>query len=150
MTTKVSNASAEAKFMSSLDELATQLRNRGYKFTTLQDEEDPERPFAFRVKDDDMNDGTRDSFQEGDIVLCREICRADRREAVARAKGSFWVIIYNDATLLRQITGTSEDGAAIVCHSLNLDAKLPDVTIKIDNVSRLFQVVQLLPKARHI
>jgi len=150
MTTKVSNASAEAKFMSSLGELATQLRNKGYKFTTLQDEEDPERPYAFRVNGDDMDDGTRDSFQDGDIILCREISRADRRKAVACADGSFWVIIYNDATLLRQITGTSEDGAAIVCHSLNLAAKLPDVTIEIDDVSRLFQVVQLLPKTRHI
>lgn len=150
MTTKVSNASAEAKFMSSLGELATQLRNKGYKFTTLQDEEDPERPYAFRVNGDDMDDGTRDSFQDGDIILCREISRADRRKAVACADGSFWVIIYNDATLLRQITGTSEDGAAIVCHSLNLAAKLPDVTIEIDDVSRLFQVVQLLPQARPI
>ena len=79
MTTKVSNASVEAKFMSSLDELATQLRNRGYKFTTLQDEEDPERPFAFRVKDDDMNDGTRDRFLLGDDLQRRDAAEADYR-----------------------------------------------------------------------
>lgn len=100
---------------------------------------------AFRVDGDSMDDGTRKSFERGDVVVVRELDRDKWLPKLHIRDWPFWVIVFGNCVRIKEII--SQDETSITCHSLNPSPEYTDFTLHLDDVSRLFNVIQKIPKA---
>lgn len=122
----------------------------GYGDTTYLDQL-PKIPFivdyeghghyvAFEVKGDSMNDGTEDSYLEGDRLYCREI--QSYLWATSRLHLRKWdfVIVHEDGILLKRIVEHDTENHTITVHSLN--DMYPDKVIDLREVRQIFNVIE--------
>lgn len=134
---------------SPLDEFAQLIRENGFEHVTFPvDGVHHGSYYAFKVEGDSMDDGSRNGFQPGDIVLVRELDKADWAPRLHFAKWPFWVICWGNCVRLKQITAQDDEGSTITCHSLNPSPEFTDFTLRLSDVHRLFNVVQVVPKPR--
>lgn len=104
--------------------------------------------FSFVVENDSMDDGSRDSFQKGDMVLVRELDRQDWQPHLYINKWRFWVVCFGNCIRIKEIVAQDEEAGTITLHSLNPSPEYTDFTLRLDEISRLFNVIQLQPKKR--
>jgi len=97
---------------------------------------------AFEVKGDSMDDDSRRSFVQGDIVLARELNKIHWKDGLRYEKFPFWVIVLDSTILIKQITDHNTQTGDITCHSLNPSPEYQDFTVNLDNVYRIFNVIQ--------
>ena len=102
---------------------------------------------AFHVDGDSMDDGTRDSFERGDIVVVRELDRDKWLPKLHYSKWPHWVIVFGNNVRLKDIIAQDEETGTITCHSLNPSPEYTDFTLNLDQISRLFNVIQKIPKS---
>lgn len=100
--------------------------------------------YAFEVDGDSMDDGTRKSFERGDIVLVRELDRDDWPPSLHIRQWRFWVVCWDNCVRLKEIV--SQDGDTITLHSLNPSPEYTDFTLRLTDVRRLFNVIKKAPK----
>lgn len=100
--------------------------------------------YAFEVDGDSMDDGTRRSFERGDVVLVRELDKVDWKPKLHIGKWSHWVVCWGNCVRLKQIT--KQEGDEITLHSLNPSPEYTDFTLNLNDVSRLFNVIMKEPK----
>lgn len=100
---------------------------------------------AFRVEGDSMDDGSRDSFARGDVVLVRELDRDKWTPKLHFNKWPYWVINWDNNVRIKQIIA-QDDAGNITLHSLNPSPEYCNFTINLQQVRRLFNVVQKNPK----
>ena len=101
---------------------------------------------AFHVDGDSMDDGRRDSFERGDIVVVRELSRDKWLPRLHFNKWPYWVVCFGNNVRLKEIIAQDEDTGTITCHSLNPSPEYTDFTLNLDEVHRLFNVVRKVPK----
>ena len=99
---------------------------------------------AFRVEGNSMDDGSRRSFEAGDVVLVRELPRDEWLPKLHINKWPFWVIVWDNCVRVKQII--AQDETSITLHSLNPSPEYCDFTLPLDKIYRLFNVVRLLPR----
>ena len=96
---------------------------------------------AFEVKGDSMNDGTEDSYLEGDRLLCREIPFHLWKDSRLHIKKWDFVIVHDDGIIVKRITDHDIENHTITVHSLN--ELYPDRTIDLSEVKQIFNVVEM-------
>lgn len=101
---------------------------------------------TFEIIGDSMDNGSRKSFERGDLVLVRELDKSDWMPKLRYDKWNFWVICWGNCVRLKQIV--SQEGNIITLHSLNPSPEYTDFQIDLDNVSRLFNVIEKKPKTQ--
>lgn len=99
---------------------------------------------SFEVKGDSMDDDSRRSFVQGDIVLARELDKVHWKSGLRYEKYPFWVIVLDSTILIKQIVDQNLETGDITCHSLNPSPEYQDFTVNLDNVYRIFNVIQRL------
>ncbi|NDV58941.1 S24 family peptidase [Bacteroides sp. 519] len=97
---------------------------------------------AFKVRGDSMDDGTRKSFAQGEIVLVRELERIFWRDELRLKRYPYWVIAFGNSILLKQITEQDLETGDIICHSLNSSPEYRDFTVNLDEVQLLGNVIK--------
>lgn len=103
---------------------------------------------AFRIEGDSMDDGTWNGFRKGDTVVVRELSRDKWLPKLHIKDWPFWVVVFGNCVRIKQIIAQDETTGAITLHSLNPSPEFTDFTLQLDEVSRLFNVVQHVPKPR--
>ena len=96
---------------------------------------------AFEVKGDSMNDGTEESYLEGDRLLCREVPQYLWAESRLHIKKWDFVIVHEDGILIKRITDHDTANHTIRVHSLN--EMYPDRIIDLREVKQIFNVIEL-------
>lgn len=96
---------------------------------------------AFEVRGDSMNDGTEDSYLEGDRLLCREICPHLWVESKLHIRKWDFVIVHQDGILVKRIIDHNVDNHTITIHSLN--NMYSDRIIDLAEVKQIFNVIEL-------
>lgn len=96
---------------------------------------------AFEVKGDSMNDGTEDSYLEGDRLLCREIQPHLWVSSKLHIRKWDFVIVHEDGILVKRITDHDVENHTITIHSLN--DMYPDRVIDLAEVKQIFNVIEL-------
>lgn len=104
------------------------------------------RYLAFEVRGDSMDDGTRASFEEGDIVLVRELDRIHWRDGLRFKDHPFWVVVFDNSVLIKQIIAQDLETGKITFHSLNPSPEYSDFTLGMDEIRALYYVLQKKPK----
>lgn len=99
---------------------------------------------AFRVDGDSMDDGTRFGFARKDLVLVRELQRDKWLPRLHYRDWPYWVVVFGNNVRIKQIID-QDDAGNITLHSLNPSPEYCDFTLRLDEISRLYNVVQHIP-----
>ena len=102
--------------------------------------------FAFEVKGESMDDGTRNSFEEGDKVLVRELSRIHWKDGLRYDDHPFWVVVFDSSVLIKQIVAQDLEKGTITFHSLNPSPEYSDFTLEMDKIRSLYYVLQKKPR----
>jgi phage repressor protein C with HTH and peptisase S24 domain len=102
---------------------------------------------AFEVKGDSMNNGTEESYLEGDKLFCREIPQHLWVDSKLHIRKWDFVIVHEDGILVKRIIDHDVENHTITVHSLN--DFYPDKVIDLAEVRQIFNVVEMQrPKRR--
>ena len=102
---------------------------------------------AFKIVGDSMNDGTRSGFEPGDKLIVQPFSIGDFRNSIGNDLNSFWVIEMKKGVLVRQIVEYAND--TIKCHPLNSFEQYPDAFIKVEDITKVYRVLQVQHKPIH-
>lgn len=101
---------------------------------------------AFEVKGDSMDDGTRSSFEEGDIVLVRELDRIHWKDGIRFKEYPYWVVVFDSSIRIKQMVNQDMTNGKITFHSLNPSPEYSDFDLDMDEIRALYYVLQKKPK----
>lgn len=101
---------------------------------------------AFEVKGDSMDDGTRESFEAGDRILVRELNKVHWLDKLRYKDYPYWVVVFDSSVLIKQIINHDTQTGMITFHSLNPSPEYCDFQLCVDNIRKLYYVVQKKPK----
>lgn len=104
------------------------------------------RYLAFEVRGDSMDDGTRASFEEGDVVLVRELDRIHWRDGIRFKERPYWVVVFDSSVLIKQIVAQNRETGELTFHSLNNSPEYSDFKLNMDQIRALYYVLQKKPK----
>lgn len=104
---------------------------------------------VFEVKGDSMDDGSHDSYLDGDLVLCREIRMDLWKDSKLHFNKWDFVIIHEDGIIIKRIIDHNVENHTITIHSLNPDKETyPDKEIKLNEVRQILNVVSMMRPRR--
>ena len=96
---------------------------------------------AFEVRGDSMDDGTRHSYEQGDLIICREIARHHWANKLHIAKYDFVVVHRTEGILLKKIIHHDTKAGTLTLHSLN--TLYDDISVSLDDVAQIFNVIKV-------
>lgn len=163
-TTERSNTTNEAELVTEIITKRVPLVNQyayaGY-LTGYQDQEyidqlptvlfdvdhDPKGNYlAFEVKGDSMNDGSDESYKDGDRLLCREIPSHLWCNSKLHLRKWDFVIVHKEGVLVKRIVDHDVQNHTITIHSLN--PFYEDQVIDLVDVYQIFNVIEYQRKTR--
>lgn len=97
---------------------------------------------GFEIKGDSMDDDSRRSFAQGDLVLARELDKIHWKDGLRYEKFPYWIIVLESTILCKQIIEHNTDTGDITCHSLNPSPEYSDFTVNLNKVCRIFNIIQ--------
>lgn len=95
---------------------------------------------AFEVKGDSMDDGTQESYVDGDRLYCREVQRHLWAQYKLHLRHWDFVIVHVDGILLKRIIDHDVENHTITIHSLN--PMYADKVIDLAEVIQIFNVIE--------
>lgn len=108
-------------------------------------EDDPNsRYMAFEMKGNSMDDGSRDSYIEGDKLFCQEIPSHMWDTSKLHTMNWNFVIVYKKGIIVRKIIDHDIQNRTIVAHPLN--PFINDELINLVDVYQIFHVLEYLRK----
>lgn len=111
------------------------------KIPWVVDHEYKGKYISFEVRGDSMDDGLKHSYEQGDVVLCREIYPEYWRcKLHIRTWDAFVIVHRTDGIVLKQIIDHDVENGIITVHSFN--PIYDDYTIDLREISQLFNVVK--------
>lgn len=100
------------------------------------------RYFAFEIKGDSMDNDSKRSLSNGDIVLARELPREHWSNKLHTKDYPNWIIVLAGTVLCKQIIKHNLDDNSITCHSLNTSPEYADFQLELNSVRQLCNIVQ--------
>lgn len=101
---------------------------------------------AFEVKGDSMNDGSDESYKDGDRLLCREIPSHLWCNSKLHLRKWDFVIVHKEGVLVKRIVDHDVQNHTITIHSLN--PFYEDQVIDLVDVYQIFNVIEYQRKTR--
>lgn len=101
---------------------------------------------AFEVKGDSMNDGSDESYKDGDRLLCREIPSNLWCNSKLHLRKWDFVIVHKEGVLVKRIVDHDVQNHTITIHSLN--PFYEDQVIDLVDVYQIFNVIEYQRKTR--
>ena len=105
---------------------------------------------VFEVKGDSMDDGSHDSYLDGDLVLCREIRMDLWKDSKLHFNKWDFIIVHKEGIIIKRIIDHCVENHTITIHSLNPDKNTyPDQEINLCEVRQILNVVSMMrPRKR--
>lgn len=95
---------------------------------------------AFEVRGDSMNDGSADSYLEGELLICREVEPVYWKDSQLFINKRDFVIIHKEGILIKRIISHVVENHTITIHSLN--PMYQDEVLDLADVRQIFSVVE--------
>ncbi len=103
---------------------------------------------AFEVRGDSMDDGTKRSICEGDILLGREL-RKDLWQFKLHVPKVFIIVHRTDGICCKEIVDHNVETGIITCHSWNPDPEYKDFELNMKDILQLFYVKEISRDNKH-
>ena len=97
----------------------------------------------FECDGDSMDDGSRNSICDRDVLLCREVKR-DLWKFQLPLNSWFFVIVHTDGVNIKQITHQNMEDGTLRCHSLN--PLYEDFEMNLDDVYELYGTIKVVDR----
>lgn len=97
---------------------------------------------AFEIKGDSMDDDSKRSLSHGDVVNARELSKDKWHYKLHTEQYPNWIIVLDNTILCKQIINHDLETGEITCHSLNTSPEYTDFSVNLNDVCKLFNVVQ--------
>ncbi len=97
---------------------------------------------AFEIANNSMNNGKVESIAHKTIVLGKKVGKSGLTPKLIDKSGLFWIIVYKDGVMCKEITDYDKKSGTISCHSLNNSPEYPDFNINIEDVKQLFIIIK--------
>lgn len=94
---------------------------------------------CFEVKDDKMDNGSYESYLEGDILLCRNIRQDLWSNKLQYNKWDFVIIHKEKGVMVKRINNHDIENSIIILHCLN--DYYPDLKVNLNDVVKLFNII---------
>lgn len=98
--------------------------------------------FAFEIKGDSMDNDSKRSLSDRDVVLARELAREHWRDGLRIQHYGAWIIVLKNTILCKQIITQDLEKGIITCHSLNESPEYSDFTLAMDDIRQLLNIVK--------
>lgn len=98
---------------------------------------------AFEIKGDSMDNDTKRSLANGDVVLARELSKEHWKSPLHINDFPNWIIVLNNTILCKQIIKHDINSGEITCHSLNSDPAYADFTINLNEIKELYNIIMV-------
>lgn len=95
---------------------------------------------AFEVRGDSMDDGSKEAYVEGELLICREVEPHLWRDSRLHYNKRDFVIVHEEGILIKRVIAHDVENHTITIHSLN--PLYPDRTIDLAEVKQIFSVVE--------
>lgn len=95
---------------------------------------------AFEVKGDSMDDGTKDGYESGEILICREVEPYLWRDSRLHYNRRDFVLVHEEGILVKRIISHDIPHHIITIHSLN--PAYPDRDIDLAQMRQIFSIVE--------
>jgi phage repressor protein C with HTH and peptisase S24 domain len=96
---------------------------------------------AFEVKGDSMDDGTRNSYEAGDIIICRQIAQHHWQNKLHIQKYDFVIVHRTEGVLLKKIVRHDTVSGVLTLHSLN--PLFDDFNVHLNDIAQIFNVIKV-------
>ncbi|MDL2212512.1 helix-turn-helix domain-containing protein [Bacteroides sp. OttesenSCG-928-D19] len=133
---------AYGRYLSDTGEAMTMERDEWEEVDFIVDRIAHGRYLAFEIKGESMNDGSRQSIADGDIVLARELDRNHWRTKLRFKDYPYWVVVTDDSILCKEVIAHDPATGMITFHSINPSPEYRDFTLHVDEIKQLFNVVK--------
>lgn len=111
------------------------------KIPWIVDHEYKGKYVCFEVRGDSMDDGLKHSYEQGDILLCREISPIYWKCKLHYNKWNAFVVVHKTlGIVVKQIIDQDVENGIITCHSFN--PIYEDFKVDLQEVVQLFNVVK--------
>lgn len=97
---------------------------------------------AFEIKGDSMDDDTKKSLSNGDVVLGRELNKEHWKDKLRTRDYPYWIIVLDNTILCKEIISHDIEKCTITCHSLNPSPEYTDFDLDLNNVRKMFNIIQ--------
>lgn len=97
--------------------------------------------YAFEIKGDSMDDNTKHSICDKDIVLARELKKDLWKSRLHNEEYPYWIIVLDNTIVCKQILHHDVEKGEITCHSLNNSPEYSDFTLSLNDVCQLCNIV---------
>lgn len=94
---------------------------------------------AFEIHGDSMNDGTKEGYVPGEVVICREVEQHLWQNDKLHINKRDFVIVHKEGILIKRITDHNVAQHRITIHSLN--PEYTDKILDLADVKQIFSVV---------
>ncbi len=98
--------------------------------------------YAFEIKGDSMDDDSKRSLSDKDVVLARELGREHWKDGLRIKEYTAWIIVTQNNILCKQIISQDLQKGTITCHSLNNSPEYGDFELKLDEVRQLMNIIK--------
>lgn len=88
-----------------------------------------------------MDNGTKESLEEGEILICREVTKDLWQYKLHLHKWNFVIVHQTEGIVVKRITEHDVEKGLITIHSLN--PFYPDRVLELKDISQIFNVVQI-------
>lgn len=107
---------------------------------------------SFEVTDDSADDGSKHSICEDDIVTGRQLSRNHWRSKFHNHQYPYWIIIHRvEGILVKMIGEHNTENGTILCVSRNPNKKkYPDLLLHLDDISEIYNVVQVTKSGKNL
>lgn len=115
----------------------------------IVDKEYKGRYLAFEVKGDSMDDGSKRSLEQGDVLLVREVEKIHWENKLHYKQWDAFVIAHvTEGIIVKQIIDHDVAKGIITCHSLNPSPQYSDIKLNVLEIVGIFNVVKVLKNMR--
>jgi len=97
--------------------------------------------YAFEIKGDSMDDSSKHSICDRDIVLARELKKDLWKNKLHNDEYPYWIIVLDNTIVCKQIINHDVEHCEITCHSLNVSPEYSDFTLSLNDVRQLCNIV---------
>lgn len=102
----------------------------------------------FEAEGDSMDDGTRQSICDGDIVLGREVQRDLWRSRLHIQDWYFIIVHRTEGISIKKIIDHDVEHGVITCHSLN--DMFNDYKVQLDEVAELYNLIKIVDRSARL
>jgi phage repressor protein C with HTH and peptisase S24 domain len=96
---------------------------------------------AFEVKGDSMDDGSRNSYEQGDIIIGRQIAQHHWQNKLHINKYDFVIVHRTEGVLLKKIARHDTTTGILLLHSLN--SLYEDFSVNLNDIAQIFNVIKV-------